>query len=108
MKMRIILTCIAIFAILGWSSTKANELKDLLADREVEYVGVCHINHKQELVFTKEESAGLQECIVGKNKTDGDNRFVLLWVNNKINRLVKINIKTKAQEVIWRNKEGMV
>ena len=108
MKTRIIIVCIAIFAILGWSSTKADELKDLLADREVEYVGVCHINQKQEIVFSSQESAGVQECIVGKNKTDGDNRFVLLWVNNKIHRLVKINIKTKAQEVIWRNKEGMV
>lgn len=93
-----------------FGSARADEaLEKLLGQRETEYVGTCRINTKQELTFDDKEATGEQQCIVGYYpKTDGDDRYVLLWVNGKTNRLVKYNLKTKKQEVIWMNPDGMV
>jgi hypothetical protein len=110
MKRNLLVTLfIIVLMVLFDKPVKAGELEKLLGNKEVEYNGVCLINAKSELVFKEEDTKGKQLCIVGYDKkTDGNNRFVLMIVNNKPHRLIKLNIKTKKQEVIWRNPDGMV
>lgn len=111
MRTRIVLVCIAIMAIMG--NARADEqLKKLLGERTVEYVGACRINAQGNLVFTEKETVGMQECIVGSLPTDGNVKYVLLWNGAALSRLVKFTKKTgkspEKQEVIWRNPDGMV
>jgi hypothetical protein len=60
MKTRIILVCLAIMTILA----HADELKDLLGKKEVEYVGVCRLDARGMLVFSEKETKSTPECIV--------------------------------------------
>lgn len=111
MKTRIVLVCIAIMAICGYARAD-EQLKKLLGERTVEYVGACRINAQGNLVFTEKETVGMQECIVGSLPTDGNVKYILLWNGAMLDRLVKFTKRVgrspEKQEVIWRNPDGLI
>lgn len=101
MKAQIILVCIAIMSILGWTSTKADELKDLLGKKEVEYAGVCRLDTNGMLVFTDKEAKVIQECIVGADKGETDLKAVLLFDKNGAVKLLEYSLKNRKQRTLW-------
>lgn len=106
----VVTLCIMAFI---YGQARADESLDkLLGTKQVEYVGSCWINKKQEIVFKQEDSIGQQRCVVGFETGNQNERWVLLYNGNKLDRLVHFQKKTatkpEKQEVIWRNPDGMV
>lgn len=97
MKNRVIFFCIAVMAILGY----ANELDDLLKDKEVEYAGVCRFDSKGVLVFEDKQTAVVQKCVVGHDVGETNIKVILLFDKICAVKLVEYTISTKSQRTLW-------
>lgn len=97
MKARIIFVCIAIMSILS----HADELKNLLGKKEVEYVGVCRLDANGMLVFTDTQTKVIQECIVGAEPGEKDLKAVLLFDKNGPVKLLEYSLKGRKQRTLW-------
>lgn len=97
MKTRIILVCLAIMSILA----HADELKDLLGKKEVEYVGVCRLDARGMLVFTEKETKSTPECIVGAEPGEKDLKAVLLFDKDGPVKLLEYSLKGRKQRTLW-------
>ena len=104
----LIITIVAIIAILGWNSARADQLQDILADKVPINSGVCSVNLKGEMTKVNEEVKERQECILILDPADDGHAYFLIFVKNKPHRLIKTNQGNIKQEVIWRNPDGMV
>lgn len=98
MKARIIFVCIAIMAILA----HADELKDLLGKKVVEYVGVCRMDAQGMLVFEDKQTSVLQECVVGADVGETDLKAILLFDKKGAVKLLEYSIKEKRQRILWQ------
>lgn len=97
MKSRIIFVCIAIMSILA----HADELKDLLGKKEVEYVGVCRMDANGMLVFDDKQTNVVVECIVGADPGETDLKAVLLFDDKGPTKLLEYSLKGKKQRTVW-------
>lgn len=79
----------------------ADELKDLLGKKEVEYAGVCRLDVNGMLVFTDKEAKVIQECVVGADKGETDLKAILLFDKNGPVRLLEYSIKERKQRTLW-------
>lgn len=97
MKNRIIIVCLALMSVLA----HADELKDLLGDKVVEYQGVCRLNAQGMLVFTDKETKSAPECIVGIEKGKSDLKSILIFDEKGPVRLLEYSLKGKKQRTLW-------
>lgn len=98
MKARITLVIVAMMMILA----HADELKDLLGKKQIEYEGVCRLDKLGMLVFTDKETATLQECIVGAEPGEKDIKAVLLFDKLGAIKLLEYSLKGKKQRTLWQ------
>ena len=98
---KVIFVVVAILAILGWNSVKADELKDLLGQKVVEYQGVCRINAQGMLVFTDKETKSVVECIVGADVGEKDLKSVLIFDEKGPVKLLEYSLKGRKQRTVW-------
>lgn len=97
MKTRIILACLAIMSILA----HADELKELLGKKEVEYTGVCYVDKFGQVVFEKGDKVTLVPCIVGSEQSKRTMKYILLFDGNKPTQLIELDVKEMKQRVLW-------
>lgn len=97
MRSRIIFVCIAIMSILA----NADELKDLLGKKEVEYVGVCRMDANGMLVFDDKQTTVVVDCIVGADPGEKDLKAVLLFDDKGPTKLLEYSLKGRKQRTIW-------
>ena len=97
MKARIILVCLAIMSILA----HADELKDLLGKKLVEYQGVCRLDANGMLVFTNEEAKSAPQCVVGADEGETDLKAVLIFDEKGALKLFEYSLKGKKQRTLW-------
>ena len=97
MKNRIIIVCLVLMSVLA----HADELKDLLGDKVVEYQGVCRLNAQGMLVFTDKETKSAPECIVGIEKGKSDLKSILIFDEKGPVKLLEYSMKGKKQRTLW-------
>lgn len=94
---------IGILVIFGVSQVKAGELEDLIATKQVEYVGTCRFDKNDILVFENSDDMKVVKCIVGFEPGEPDDlKYVLVYYADKPAFLVEYSKVRKAQRVIWR------
>lgn len=103
----LLLTMLAIVIIMSCSA-KADTLDDVLKDKRLVKQGRCGITAKGELSADESKSIGLMPCEFSIKEGDEENIYFMLYQNGKPHRYIKVNIKTKVQEVIWRDPNSMV
>jgi hypothetical protein len=80
---------------------KANEVDNILSDKLIEYVGVCRLGKRGELVFNDKDTKSIPECIVGFEKGNKDERWVVILRGRKPQSIILMNLKEKTQKIIW-------
>lgn len=97
MKARIIFVCIALMSILA----HANELEDLLKNKETEYVGVCRLDANGMLVFNNPAAKTTPKCVVGAEPGEKDLKAVLIFDDNGPLKLLEYSLKGRKQRTLW-------
>lgn len=97
MKARIVFVCIAIMSIIA----RADELKDLLGNKVVEYAGVCRLDANGMLVFNNPATKTTPECIVGSEPGETDLKAVLIFDEKGPVKLLEYSLKGRKQRTLW-------
>lgn len=97
MKNRIILVCLALMVLVA----RADELKDLLGKKEIQYAGFCRLDAYGMLVFTDKEAKSKPECIVGADPGEKDLKAILLFDKNGPVKLLEYSLKNSKQRTLW-------
>ena len=93
---------IGILVIFGVSQVKASELDDLVADKQVEYVGSCRFDKHDMLVFKDSSDMKVVKCVVGfVPGTPDDLKYVLVFDQTGPAFLLEYSKVSKAQRKLW-------
>lgn len=78
-----------------------DELDKIMADKQMEYFGHCRVDKDNKLVFTDQEAVDAPQCAVCLEGNIVHVRLVVLFRNNRPDRVIRLDIKTGEQTVLW-------
>lgn len=84
-------------------TVKAGELDDLVATKQVEYVGLCRFDKNDVLIFRNGDDVKSVQCVVGIEPHDPhDLKYVLVFHKNEPMFLLEYSMVRKAQRLLWK------
>lgn len=83
------------------SLAHADEVDKIVGDKFVEYNGVCRVDKLGKLVFDDNKTNRQERCVVTYEEGNDQERWVAMFSNNQPNRIIKFNLKTMNQVVVW-------
>lgn len=96
-----LIIALALFVSMCANAYNLDELHKLMDDKEVDYVGVCRVDKENKLVFTDKQAVDTPQCVVCHEGNIAHVRLVVLFRNNRPDRVIRFDIKTGEQTVIW-------
>ncbi len=91
-----------------FGKARAGTLEDAVKDKTYVDSGTCHLNAKGDMAKTEDESVGKMLCQRSVKMGDSENVYFLLFQSGKPVKYIKVNVTTKATEVIWIDPASMV